>query len=362
MKINSPICSRTFFRPNFKKLEILSRILDEKSAPFVVAELSGNHGGGLNKALKLVSAAKEAGADAIKLQTYRPDTITVKGTDGRFKLKTGLWKGKFLHELYEQAMTPWEWHPLIAKEARNLGLICFSSPFDESAVDFLEESIQPALYKVASFEMNHFPLLERIGKTEKPVLASVGVSESQEILNALKVLRGAGCPKVILLHCVSEYPAKPSDFCLRRMPLLESDYKVKFGLSDHSLGHLVAVAATALGARVIEKHLCLDRDESSVDGAFSMLPQEFAELVSAVRLTHEAMSGSQPPKESAKFKRSILVSNAIQQGDRLTPENVRIARPGDGLCPSRWNDILGQYATIDMSVGHPLSDQDIAKL
>jgi N-acetylneuraminate synthase len=343
-------------------LEILSRILDEKSAPFVVAELSGNHGGGLNKALKLVSAAKEAGADAIKLQTYRPDTITVKGTDGRFKLKTGLWKGKFLHELYEQAMTPWEWHPLIAKEARNLGLICFSSPFDESAVDFLEESIQPALYKVASFEMNHFPLLERIGKTEKPVLASVGVSESQEILNALKVLRGAGCPKVILLHCVSEYPAKPSDFCLRRMPLLESDYKVKFGLSDHSLGHLVAVAATALGARVIEKHLCLDRDESSVDGAFSMLPQEFAELVSAVRLTHEAMSGSQPPKESAKFKRSILVSNAIQQGDRLTPENVRIARPGDGLCPSRWNDILGQYATIDMSVGHPLSDQDIAKL
>ena len=362
MKINSPICSRTFFRPNFNKLEILSRILDEKSAPFVVAELSGNHGGGLDKALKLVSAAKEAGADAIKLQTYRPDTITVKGTDGRFKLKTGLWKGKFLHELYEQAMTPWEWHPLIAKEARNLGMICFSSPFDESAVDFLEESMQPALYKVASFEMNHFPLLERIGKTEKPVLASVGVSESQEIFNALKVLRGAGCPEVILLHCVSEYPAKPSDFCLRRMPLLESDYKVKFGLSDHSLGHLVAVAATALGARVIEKHLCLDRDESSIDGAFSMLPQEFAELVSAVRLTHEAMSGSQPPKESAKFKRSILVSNAIQQGDRLTPENVRIARPGDGLCPSRWNDILGQYATIDMSVGHPLSDQDIAKL
>ena len=362
MKINSPICSRTFFRPNFKKLEILSRILDEKSAPFVVAELSGNHGGGLDKALKLVSAAKEAGADAIKLQTYRPDTITVKGTDGRFKLKTGLWKGKFLHELYEQAMTPWEWHPLIAQEARNLGMICFSSPFDESAVDFLEESMQPALYKVASFEMNHFPLLERIGKTEKPVLASVGVSESQEIFNALKVLRGAGCPEVILLHCVSEYPAKPSDFCLRRMPLLESDYKVKFGLSDHSLGHLVAVAATALGARIIEKHLCLDRDESSIDGAFSMLPQEFAELVSAVRLTHEAMSGSQPPKESAKFKRSILVSNAIQQGDRLTPENVRIARPGDGLCPSRWNDILGQYATIDMSVGHPLSDQDIAKL
>ena len=342
-------------------MEILSRILDDKSAPFVVAELSGNHGGGLDKALKLVSSAKKAGADAIKLQTYRPDTITVRGTDSRFKLKTGLWKGKLLHDLYEQAMTPWEWHPLIAKEARNQGMICFSSPFDESAVDFLEESMQPALYKVASFEMNHFPLLERIGKTEKPVLASVGVSESQEIFNALKVLKGAGCPEVILLHCVSEYPAKPSDFCLHRMPLLESDYKVKFGLSDHSLGHLVAVAATALGARVIEKHLCLDRDESSIDGAFSMLPQEFAELVSAVRLTHEAMSGSQCPQESAKFKRSILVSNPIQQGDRLTPENVRVARPGDGMCPSRWNDILGQCASIDMNIGHPLSDQDIAK-
>ena len=342
-------------------MEILSRILDEKSAPFVVAELSGNHGGDLHKALKLVSAAKEAGADAIKLQTYRPDTITVQGTDDRFKLKTGLWKGKFLHELYEEAMTPWDWHPIIAKEARAQGMICFSSPFDESAVDFLEESMQPALYKVASFEMNHVPLLERVGKTGKPVFASVGVSESKEILNALKVLKGAGCPEVILLHCVSEYPAKPSDFCLRRMPLLESDYKVKFGLSDHSFGHLVAVAATALGARVIEKHLCLDRDESSIDGAFSMLPQEFTELVSAVRLTHEAMSGSLHPKESAKFKRSILVSNPIRQGERLTPENLRIARPGDGLCPSRWNDILGQYASVDMSVGHPLSDQDIAK-
>ena len=327
----------------------------------MVAELSGNHGGGLDKALNLVSVAKDAGADAIKLQTYRPDTITVRGTDDRFKLKTGLWKGKLLHELYEEAMTPWEWHPIIAKEARTQGMICFSSPFDESAVDFLEESMQPALYKIASFEMNHIPLLERIGKTGKPVLASVGVSESQEIINALKVLRGAGCPEVILLHCVSEYPAKPSDFCLRRMPLLESDYKVKFGLSDHSFGHLVAVAATALGARVIEKHLCLDRDESSIDGAFSMLPQEFAELVSAVRLTHEAMSGSQCPQESAKFKRSILVSSPIQKGNRLTPENVRIARPGDGMCPSRWNDILGQCASIDMNIGHPLSDQDIAK-
>ena len=181
MKINSPVCSRTFFRPNFKKLEILSRILDEKSAPFVVAELSGNHGGGLDKALKLVSTAKEAGADVIKLQTYRPDTITVKGTDDRFMLKTGLWKGRLLHELYEQAMTPWEWHPLIAKEARNQGMICFSSPFDESAVDFLEESMQPALYKVASFEINHIPLLEEIGKTKKPVIVSTGTANIKDI-------------------------------------------------------------------------------------------------------------------------------------------------------------------------------------
>ena len=320
--------------------------------------MSGNHGGQLNKALDLVSAAKQAGADAIKLQTYRPDTITVEGKDERFLLKSGLWKGKYLHDLYQDAMTPWEWHREISEEAKKLGLICFSSPFDESAVDFLEATIDPPLYKIASFEMNHFPMLEKIGATGKPVLASIGVSQCKDIERAMEVLKKFGCPEVILLHCVSEYPAEPKDFCLQDMPLLKEKYNTIFGLSDHSLGHLIAVASTALGARVIEKHLCLDREEKSVDGGFSMLPDEFADLVQAVHTTHLAISGSEIPQKPTFFKRSILVSSAIQAGDLLTPENIRVARPGDGLCPSRWTEVLNGYATKDLPVGHPISDED----
>ena len=322
--------------------------------------MSGNHGGDIEKALRLVVAARQAGADAIKLQTYRPDTITVGGKDERFLLKSGLWKGKYLHDLYQEAMTPWEWHPVISAEASNLGMICFSSPFDETAVDFLEDSMDPPIYKVASFELNHFPMLEKIGATQKPVLASVGVSTKQEIENAIRVLKNSGCPAVILLHCVSEYPAKPSDFCLQNMPKLQEDHGVVFGLSDHSLGHLVAVAATALGARVIEKHICLDRDKSSIDGAFSMLPDEFRQMADSVRTVHQAISGDQLPRSPAVFKRSILVSSPVRTGEKLTPENLRIARPGDGMCPSRWSEVINgnNFATHDLVVGHPLSDND----
>lgn len=320
--------------------------------------MSGNHGSDIERAIRLIVAAKEAGADAIKLQTYRPDTITVEGKDDRFLLKSGLWKGKYLHDLYQQAMTPWEWHPVLFREASKLGLLCFSSPFDETAVDFLEDSLDPPLYKVASFELNHFPMLQRIGATGKPVLASIGVSQKDEIVQAIRVLENAGCPRVVLLHCVSEYPANPGDFCLQNMPKLKEEYGVEFGLSDHSTGHLVAVAATALGARVIEKHICLDRNKSSIDGGFSMLPDEFGEMAHAVRTTHQAISGNQVPQGPAVFKRSILVSSAVRAGDLLTSENLRIARPGDGLCPSRWSEVINTYATQDLPVGHPLSEQD----
>ena len=339
-------------------MDIVSRIADLSLPPFLIAEMSGNHGGELNKALKLVAAAKEAGADAIKLQTYRPDTITVEGKDDRFLLKSGLWSGRYLHELYQDAMTPWEWHKEISEEANKLGLVCFSSPFDESAVDFLEATIDPPLYKIASFEMNHFPMLEKIGSTGKPVLASVGVCQGRDIESAMEVLKKSGCPEIILLHCVSEYPADPKDFCLQSMPLLREKYGTLFGLSDHSLGHLVAVASTALGARVIEKHLCLDREEKSVDGGFSMLPCEFGELVEAVHSTHSAISGSEIPQKPAFFKRSILVSSPIQAGERLTSQNIRVARPGDGLCPSRWTEILNAHATKDLAIGHPIKDED----
>lgn len=329
--------------------------------PLVVAELSGNHGGNIDKAIRLVEEAKEAGADAIKMQTYRPETITVAAKDDRFLLKSGLWKGKYLHDLYREAMTPWEWHPIIAKKSSELGLICFSSPFDETAVDFLESSIDPPIYKVASFELNHFPMLQKIGATGKPVLASTGVSQRDEIEYAIKVLKDSGCPSVVLLHCVSEYPAHPIDFCLQNMPKLRSELGVLFGLSDHSMGHTVAVAATALGARVIEKHICIERDGTGIDEGFSMLPHEFSAMVDAVHSTHMAISGKQLPQKSVLLKRSILVSSPILAGDRLTPQNLRIARPGDGLCPSRWTEVINSYATQDMPLGHPLSEQDFKK-
>ena len=346
-------------------MDPFAQVRDPQLPPLVVAELSGNHGGDLEKALELVDRAAESGADAIKLQTYKPETITVEGRDDRFLLKDGLWKGKYLSELYALAMTPWEWHLPLAERAARHGLSLFSSPFDESAVDFLEEALSPSIYKVASFELNHFPMLRRIGSTGKPVLASVGVSGDEEIEKALAELRASGCPEIVLLHCVSEYPARPEDFRLKDMPLLGERHGTLYGLSDHSPGHAVAVASAALGARVIEKHFTLDREEDSIDGAFSMLPLEFGEMAEAVRVAHSSVTppdGSTGPRVEVKpgfFKRSILVSTPIAKGEVLSVSNLRVARPGDGLCPSRWEEILGKRAAHDLEVGHPLAEGDL---
>jgi pseudaminic acid synthase len=345
-------------------VEILTKITDLTEPPLVVAELSGNHGGSIDKAFQLVEAAVEAGADAIKLQTYKPETITVNGKDDRFLLKEGLWKGRYLHDLYQVAMTPWDWHKPLFDKAHELGAFLFSSPFDESAVDYLESNLDPILHKIASFELNHFPLLEKIGETKKPVLASVGVSNEREIKKAISILESKGCPHITLLHCVSEYPAQPEDFNLASMLNLKkySD-DISIGLSDHSPGYTIAVAATALGARVIEKHFTLDRNEDSIDGGFSMLPHEFESLVDQVKCTHLAMgtidgSKHKVDKKGSFFKRSILVSKAIHRNETLTTNNLRVARPGDGLCPSLWNEVLGKVANRDMIVGHPLSLDD----
>lgn len=347
-------------------MDLLAQLSDTRVPPLVVAELSGNHGGDLDKAIELIDRAAESGADAIKLQTYKPETITVDARDDRFLLKEGLWAGKYLSELYALAMTPWEWHGPLAERAARQGLPLFSSPFDESAVDFLEETISPQIYKVASFELNHFPMLRKIARTGKPVLASVGVSTDSEIELAITELRENGCPEIILLHCVSEYPAKPEDFHLIDMPQLGERHGTAYGLSDHSFGHVVAVAATVLGARVIEKHFSLDRDEDSIDGAFSMLPLEFAEMVEAVRIAHASIELSpenrQRQSRSGKasfFKRSILVSAPVSKGDILTEENLRVARPGDGMCPAKWEDVLGKCVGRDLPIGHPLSEEDL---
>lgn len=347
-------------------MDILEKISDKSSSPLIIAELSGNHGGSLDKAFHLIESAIEAGADAIKLQTYKPDTITVNSKDERFLLKEGLWAGCYLHDLYKAAMTPWEWHLPLAKKAHDLGAILFSSPFNEGAVDFLESTIDPPLHKVASFELNHFPLLKTIGKTGKPVIASVGVSSLDEINKAVETLLSAGSPVVYLLHCVSEYPADPSSFNLLSMNSLSDKFGMPVGLSDHSLGHTVAVAATTLGARIIEKHFALDRKEGSIDGKFSMLPKEFKKMVEEVKSAHSSLGFDKVYENRTKssadfFKRSILVAKTIHEQELLTSENVRVARPGDGLCPSLWNEVIGSRATRNMEVGHPLSVKDFKK-
>ncbi len=347
-------------------MDILSKISDLKNPPLIVAELSGNHGGDLSKAFRLVESAIESGADAIKLQTYKPDTITVEGRDDRFLLNSGLWKGRYLHDLYKEAMTPWEWHKPLADRAKELGSFLFSSPFDESAVQFLESTLDPIIHKIASFEFNHFPLLEKIGETKKVVFASVGVSNFDEIDRALETLKASGCPQVVLLHCVSEYPADARDFNLASMIELRKRFGEFVGLSDHSPGHTIAVASTALGARVIEKHFTLDRNDNSIDGAFSMLPNEFKNLVDEVKTAHIAMGDSQfyhlkKELKGANFKRSILVSSSIKKGEILSCHNIRVARPGDGLCPSLWRHALGCVAKKDMEVGYPISLNDFTE-
>ena len=338
------------------------RIADELAPPFLVAELSGNHGGDLDRALSLIDAAAESGVDAVKLQTYRPELITVKAREERFQIKEGLWAGRYLHDLYQEAMTPWEWHPTLAERAAERGLALFSSPFDETAVDFLEGSIDPPLHKIASPELNHLPLLRKVAQTGKPVAASVGASTEREIGAAVDVLRAEGCPLVLLLQCVSQYPADPKDFNLASIPAMAEQFEVATGLSDHSLGHVVAVAATALGVRLIEKHLVLDRGDGSIDAGFSMKPDEFRDLANAVRLSHAALGSPSPGIEvdtpARRFRRSILVARPIARGEAFSVENLRVARPGDGLDPARWEDVLGKTATADFPVGHPLAEGD----
>ena len=341
-------------------------LLKDFNQPIIIAEISGNHGGSFEKAKTLILESAKAGADYVKLQTYKPETITVGGKDSRFKIKSGLWEGYRLPELYAKAMTPWEWHRPLFEYAQEVGIALFSSPFDESAVRFLEKEINPPMHKVASFELNHFPMLKEIGITGKPVIASVGVSTENEVFQAIDCLMSSGCPEITLLHCVSEYPAKQEDFFLSEMPRIKEKFQTRFGLSDHSQGHLVAVTATALGASVIEKHITLDREEHSIDGGFSMLPDEFAEMVNAVRSTVNILGchgkSKEVSKESAFFKRSILVSKDIKAGDSLSQENIRIARPGDGLCPSHWEKVLGKRVLRNLCVGHPLSLEDINTL
>lgn len=322
--------------------------------PFVIAEMSGNHNQSLDNALSIVDAAADAGAHAIKLQTYTPDTLTIDVSNNEFFISDpkSLWSGRSLYNLYKEAYTPWEWHQAIFDRAKERNVICFSTPFDATAVDFLEELDVPA-YKIASFENNHLPLLKKVAATGKPVIMSTGISNLADIELAVRTLKENGCSQLILLKCTSTYPATPTTTNLATIPHMAAMFDCHVGLSDHTLGTGVAVASVALGARVIEKHFTLDRSEGGVDASFSMEPSEFKTLVQETERAFEGLGkvhyGILPDELKSKtFKRSIYIVQDIQKGEILTEENIRIIRPGLGLEPKYFNIVLGK--TLNQSV------------
>lgn len=340
-------------------LMIGNRELGKEYPALIVAELSANHGGVLSRALEMVHAAKEAGADAIKLQTYTADTLTLDSRAPQFRIGPGSpWAGKSLHELYQEAYTPWDWHPILFAEAQKLGLLPFSTPFDPTAVEFLEELDTPA-YKIASFELVDLPLIYRVAQTRKPVILSTGMASHQEIADAIRTVRSAGNHQIVALKCTSAYPAKPETCNLQTMVHIGESFGVLRGLSDHTLGTSIPVAAAALGAKVIEKHFTLHRDSSSPDAAFSLEPDEFGEMVQSVRETEAALGSiyygpSQDEAASLNFRRSLYVVEDIFPGEAFNEHNVRSIRPGDGLPPKHLPDILGQLASGYISKGTPL--------
>ena len=334
--------------------------IGDNSPPFIIAEMSGNHNKSLSRALDIVEAAAKAGVDALKLQTYTPDTMTMNFKGGNFDVKDSesIWKGKNLYELYAQASTPWEWHKEIFEKANELGLLCFSSPFDESAVDFLMDLNVPA-FKIASFENNHLPLIKYAAQTKKPLIISTGMATISEIEEAVSTARQSGCKDLILLKCTSTYPAKAHNSNLNTIPHLKELYKCQVGLSDHTLGVGTAIAATALGATVIEKHFTLSRSDGGVDSTFSLEPNEMKLLVNETKTAWESLGEIKygPTNEERKniiFKRSIYASANINKGEKFTRENIKIIRPGDGLEPKYFDLILGRVSNKEISKGNPI--------
>ncbi len=324
--------------------------------------MSGNHNQSLERALKIIDAAAVAGASAIKIQTYTADTLTIKGV---FKIteKSSLWFGKDLYDLYDEAHTPWDWHKAIFDHAHKRGIICFSSPFDETAVDLLE-SLNNPIYKVASFEINHIPLLKYIAKTGKPVIMSTGASSILEIAEAVNVLKVEGCEDLTLLKCTSTYPASADDSNINTIPHLKELFNCKVGLSDHTMGIGVAVAAIAKGANVIEKHFCLDRSEGGVDSAFSLEPAEFKQLVTEAKRAYLSLGKinyciTSDEKVVDAGKRSIYVSDKINDGEIITTKNIKVIRPGYGLHPRYYSYVLGKKANKKLEIGHPLLFNDL---
>jgi len=341
-------------------MNIADRSIGPDFAPFVIAEMSGNHNQSLDTALAIVDAAAAAGAHAIKLQTYTADTITLPVRSERFTIRdpASLWNGAILHDLYRQACTPWDWHEPIMRRAREHGLICFSSAFDETSVDFLESLGVPA-YKIASFENNHLPLIRRVAASGKPVIISTGMARLTELDEAVTAARDAGCRNLVLLKCTSNYPASPLNSNVRTIPHLRDLFGCEVGLSDHTMGVGVACAAIAHGATVIEKHFTLDRSAGGVDHAFSLEPDEFRMLVTETERAWQALGGvrygpTEAEQASLMFRRSLFIAADLCAGERLTETMIRVVRPGHGLHPRYLDLFIGKVLKRDVQRGEPL--------
>jgi len=334
------------------------RAIGPDHTPYVIAELSGNHNGDPARALALLRAAHGAGADAVKLQTYTADTLTIDHEGPGFVIEGGLWAGRRLYDLYREAHTPWDWHPALIEEGRRLGIPVFSTPFDDSAVAFLDGLGVPA-FKIASFELVDLPLIEAVARTGKPTILSTGMASDEEIAEALACFRAAGGRDAALLHCVSGYPTPAAESHLRRIPYLRERFGTVTGLSDHTLGTDVAIAAAALGAAILEKHVTLARADGGPDAAFSLEPAELAELVTGARTAWAALGDPRPrlkPCEQGnhQLRRSIYVVADLRAGEPFTEANIRIIRPGFGLPPREWRRVLGRRAACDLVRGTPL--------
>lgn len=332
----------------------------KRNVPFIIAEMSGNHNQSIERAIKIIEAAAEAGVDAVKLQTYTADTITIDKRDGEFFISNpdSLWKGQSLYELYQVAYTPWEWQEKLFERCRELGIICFSTPFDPTAVDFLE-TLNCPIYKIASFENIDLPLIKKIAKLGKPIIASTGMANVSELYDLVRTARDNGCDDLTLLKCTSSYPATPEGANLNTIPHMKQLFNCEVGLSDHTMGIGVAIASIALGATVIEKHFTLSRAEGGVDSAFSMEPHEMAQLVRECKAAHQALGqiSYEPSAQELKglnSRRSLYVVKDIKEGEPFTEQNVRSIRPGLGLKPKHYEEILGKHADCDIKFGTPL--------
>jgi len=346
-----------------KFIKINDRKIGLDHSPYVIAEMSANHNGDINNAYKIIDMAKVSGADAVKLQTYRPDTITMDMNTPEFMIEGGLWDGQSLYELYQGAFMPWEWHRPLFDYAKKVGITIFSSPFDNTAVDLLEDLNTPA-YKIASFEAVDLPLIKYVAQTGKPMIISTGMADSEEILEAIEAAREGGCKELAILHCVSGYPAPAGDYNLRTLADMQGKFGLVTGLSDHTIDNTTAITSVALGASIIEKHVTLDRNGGGPDDSFSLEAKELEQLCTWSKTSWESLGQvdygrKSSEKGNVKFRRSLYASKDIKKSEIFTKDNIRSIRPGFGLPPKYYETILGTASQENIKAGSPLSWNDL---